>query len=992
MKRMLINATQSEEVRLAMVDGQKLLNFEIEHYGREQRKGNIYKATITRIEPSLEACFVDYGEERQGFLPFKEISRQYFAPSDTPIGQIKINEAVEVGQQLIVQVEKEERGNKNAALTTFISLAGRYLVLMPNKPRSGGISRRVEGDERQELRTAMNELSHPRGTSIIARTAGIGRAANELQWDLDYLLGLWKAISDAADAGEGSFLIYNESALVIRAIRDYYTSDIKEILVDTENFYNQARQFMAHIMPDDADKVKFYQDDTPLFARFQIEKQIESAYSREIKLPSGGSIVLDHTEALVAVDVNSARATKGADIEDTATNTNLEAADEIARQLRLRDLGGLIVIDFIDMEEEENRQEVENRLRQALKQDRARVQYSNISRFGLLELSRQRLRPALFEGASISCPRCNGTGHIRDTESTSLQILRRIQEEALKGDTAVIKIQVPVDVASYLLNKKREELTKIEMNNDINVLLIPNKQLETPNYLFERLKEDNPQLENLQNIYALNERVEDAEVSISKPEQKVSRQEPVIKSYMPATAPTPAHEAPKKKYEDAPRREREKKAANPGFLGWIKSLFVSDDDEVKAEKDTHNRRDRNSSRRKSSSRDGKDERRSSDRRKDSQENSRESSRNRRSTSSKGEERKNERSERTQRTERNERNEHTERSERQNRSSENRTDEARNTDNSRQRNSRRNRQQSEDIDNTAVESKPTRATQQRRGRKKPESTEEQTVVSASAVTVAEQVSKAHQAAPQKDAAMHKPLQQRAENEPQAVAVPEAPMADESEEEQNGRQSRSRRTRDRYGRDRRQRNGRSEEQAEATQTTTAPEITAGIAAVAAFDVTQQPQEKTPVEQLDRPAAAEPEPVQQQAAQQAKPVEHMQENLNFGTDAPVQKQTAVETQPPATALPESQPDQAAASATTKAAYTLPVNELESVAKSVGLEWVSTDSALAEKMQETLQNTPKPVMGRKMASPVHKNEPEALVIVETQRTLTPEPRPDHE
>ncbi|MGL4667874.1 MAG: Rne/Rng family ribonuclease, partial [Saezia sp.] len=411
MKRMLINATQSEEVRLAMVDGQKLINFEIEHYGREQRKGNIYKATITRIEPSLEACFVDYGEERQGFLPFKEISRQYFASSDTPIGQIRINEAVHVGQQLIVQVEKEERGTKNAALTTFISLAGRYLVLMPNKARSGGISRRVEGDERQELRTAMGELSYPKGISIIARTAGIGRAPNELQWDLDYLLGLWNAISDAADAQEGAFLIYNESALVIRAIRDYYTSDIREILVDTENFYNQAYQFMVHIMPDEADKVKFYQDDAPLFARFQIEKQIESAYAREIKLPSGGSIVLDHTEALVAVDVNSSRATKGADIEETATNTNLEAAEEIARQLRLRDLGGLIVIDFIDMEEEENRTAVENRLRNSLKQDRARVQYSNISRFGLLELSRQRLRPALFEGASISCPRCNGTGH-----------------------------------------------------------------------------------------------------------------------------------------------------------------------------------------------------------------------------------------------------------------------------------------------------------------------------------------------------------------------------------------------------------------------------------------------------------------------------------------------------------------------------------------------------------------------------------------------------
>jgi len=420
MKRMLINATQPEERRLAIVDGQKLMDFETEIEGREQRKGNIYKAVVTRVEPSLEACFVDYGEDRHGFLPFKEIAKTYFREG-VSVRDAKIQDCISNGQELLVQVEKEERGNKGAALTTFVSLAGRYLVLMPNNPRGGGVSRRIEGEDREELKENLDQLEYPKGMSLIARTAGIGRTAPELQWDLNYMLKLWDAIDGASKAGKGAFLIYQESSLVIRAIRDYFTADIGEILIDTDDIYDQAQQFMTHVMPETASKVKRYRDDAPLFSRFQIEHQIETAFSRTVNLPSGGAIVIDHTEALVSVDVNSARSTRGSDIEETATRTNLEAADEIARQMRLRDLGGLIVVDFIDMEESKNRREVEGRLRDALRQDRARVQFSTISKFGLLEMSRQRLRPALSEGSHITCPRCNGTGHIRDTESSALQ-------------------------------------------------------------------------------------------------------------------------------------------------------------------------------------------------------------------------------------------------------------------------------------------------------------------------------------------------------------------------------------------------------------------------------------------------------------------------------------------------------------------------------------------------------------------------------------------
>ena len=484
MKRMLFNATQAEELRVAIVDGQKLVDLDIESASKEQRKGNIYKGVITRVEPSLEAAFVDYGCERHGFLPFKEIARSCLP------GNGRVPENLKEGQELLVQVEKDERGNKGAALTTYISLAGRYVVLMPNNPRGGGVSRRIEGEERNELRDTLAQLDIPEGMSLIGRTAGIGRTAEELQWDLNYLMSLWTAVEGASNTMSGAFLIYQEGSLVIRAIRDYFSADIGEILIDTPDIYEQAQQFMAHVMPANVAKIKLYHDDVPLFSRFQIEHQIESAFSRQVNLPSGGAIVIDHTEALVSVDVNSARATKGSDVEQTAFNTNLEAADEIARQMRLRDLGGLIVIDFIDMENPKHQREVENRLRDALHHDRARVQTSKISRFGLLEMSRQRLQPSLGETSYNPCPRCHGTGHIRGTESSALHILRILQEEAMKENTGALHVQLPVDVATFLLNEKRVDIHALETRLKVNVVLIPNIHMETPNYTITRLRHD----------------------------------------------------------------------------------------------------------------------------------------------------------------------------------------------------------------------------------------------------------------------------------------------------------------------------------------------------------------------------------------------------------------------------------------------------------------------------------------------------------------------
>jgi ribonuclease E len=518
MKRMLFNATHAEETRVAIIDGQKLVDIDIEIAGHESRKSNIYKGIITRIEPSLEACFIDYGDVKHGFLSFKEVGKQYFKEGVAP-SSAKIQEALHVGQELLVQMEKEERGNKGAALTSFISLAGRYMVLMPNNPRGGGVSRRIDGEDRAELRTLMDQLQVPEGMGVIARTAAIDRTLEELQWDLNYLLQLWKAI-DGASQTKGAFLIYQESSLIIRAIRDYFSADIKQILIDNDEVYEQARQFVGYVMPDMAERVVRYSEDIPLFTRFQIEHQIETAHSRQVPLPSGGSIVIDHTEALVAIDVNSARSTRGGDIEETATRTNLEAAEESARQLRLRDLGGLVVIDFIDMEDTKNQRAVEVKLKECLRYDRARLQMGKISRFGLMELSRQRLRPSLAEGSHTACPRCNGVGSIRDVNSTALHILRLVQEEAMKDGTAALHVQVPVDVATFLLNEKRADLASLETKLNVSVILIPNRHIETPNYKLDRLKHDDSRLDAAKATYTLVEAPEEQDLSKNKSQAK----------------------------------------------------------------------------------------------------------------------------------------------------------------------------------------------------------------------------------------------------------------------------------------------------------------------------------------------------------------------------------------------------------------------------------------------------------------------------------------
>lgn len=558
MKRMLFNATQSEELRVAIVDGQKLIDLDIESAGKQQCKSNIYKAVITRIEPSLEAAFVEYGGNRHGFLPFKEVSPNYYQNTGSG-GRPSIKEALREGQELLVQIEKDERGNKGAALTTYISLAGRYIVLMPNNPSGGGVSRRIEGEDRSELRDVLAQLSVPQGASIIARTAGIGRSLEELQWDLNYLTQLWDAIDSAAKTEKAPSLIYLESSLVVRAIRDYFHPEIGEILIDTDEIYEQALAFMSTVMPDNVNRIKRYQDDVPLFSRFQIEHQIESAHAREVSLPSGGVIVIDHTEALTAIDINSARSTRGADIETTAFNTNLEAAEEIARQIRLRDLGGLIVIDFIDMESNRNQRDVENRLRDSLRYDRARVQTAKISRFGLLELSRQRLQPSLEETSYSPCPRCNGIGHIRGTESSALHILRIIQEEAMKDHSASIHVQVPVDVATFLLNEKRADIHLIESRLKVNVTLIPNPHMETPHYTVTRLRHEDINAEHLQASYKMVEKPAEKSATTAAQNVKVQRPQAAVQGITP-TQPAPKHIVLK-----AP-------TLLSNFFNWVKSL------------------------------------------------------------------------------------------------------------------------------------------------------------------------------------------------------------------------------------------------------------------------------------------------------------------------------------------------------------------------------------------------------------------------------------
>ena len=566
MKRMLINATQEEELRVALVDGQRIYDLDIETPGHEQKKANIYKGKITRIEPSLEAAFVDYGAERHGFLPLKEIAREYFPADYTFHGRPNIKEVVKEGIEVIVQIDKEERGNKGAALTTFISLAGSYLVLMPNNPRAGGISRRIEGDERTELKEAMSGLDVPTGMGLIVRTAGVGKSQEELEWDLNVLLKHWGAIKQAADARPAPFLIHQESNVIVRAIRDYLRRDIGEILIDSDSVFEKAKQHIELVRPDFLNRVKLYKSEIPLFTHFQIESQIESAFQREVRLPSGGSIVIDPTEALTSIDINSSRATKGGDIEETALQTNLEAADEIARQLRLRDLGGLIVIDFIDMTPVRHQREVENRLRDAVRQDRARIQLGRISRFGLMEMSRQRLRPSLNESTTHVCPRCSGQGFIRDNESLALSILRLIEEEALKDNTQQVIAQVPVDVAAFLLNEKRQAVLKLEQRHNVQILVIPNSRLETPHFEVSRTRvgEETDALS-----YELKSEASTTEDY--QPKQQVivtPSEQPALQGFTAPSEPAPVVSPP----EPAPR---------PGLLNklakWLKNLFATEE-------------------------------------------------------------------------------------------------------------------------------------------------------------------------------------------------------------------------------------------------------------------------------------------------------------------------------------------------------------------------------------------------------------------------------
>ena len=584
MKRMLVNATQEEELRVAMVDGQKLFDLDIEGAGKEQKKANIYKGRITRIEPSLEAAFVDYGADRHGFLPLKEVSNEYFVRDSNGGGRPNIKQVLREGQQIVVQVEKEERGNKGAALTTFLSLAGRFLVLMPNNPRAGGVSRRITGPDRDEIRSALQALDISDGMGVIVRTAGVGRSHEELRWDLDYLMQVWEAIKQTVVQRPAPFLIYQESNAILRALRDHLSNDLGEVIIDSESVAAEAREFMERVMPHNLGKLKIYSDETPLFTRFQIESQIESAFNHTVDLPAGGSIVIDHTEALVSIDINSARATKGGDIEATALNTNLEAADEIARQLRLRDLGGLIVIDFIDMGPSRAQREVENRLRDAVKSDRARVQIGRISRFGLLEMSRQRLRPSLGESAHNVCPRCLGRGTIRGIESLSLSVLRLLGEEARKDRTAKVIAELPVDIATYLLNEKRAWLSSIETREDIEVIIVPRAGLESPHFHIRRVRDDAATLpENAPPSYQLPE-VED-EMHTTPQEaygaQTPSAEKPAVRGIVPSTpAPTPQRVVAA---EAAAEAAAAPAPARPGIFKRIAAWFAGSPEAAPAE-------------------------------------------------------------------------------------------------------------------------------------------------------------------------------------------------------------------------------------------------------------------------------------------------------------------------------------------------------------------------------------------------------------------------
>jgi ribonuclease E len=573
MKRMLINATQSEELRVALVDGQQLYDLDIESPGHEQKKSNIYKAKITRIEPSLEAAFVDYGADRHGFLPMKEIAREYFPKGYTFQGRPSIKEVLREGQEVIVQIDKEERGQKGAALTTFISLAGSYLVLMPNNPRAGGISRRIEGDERTDLKTSLNKLELPKGMGLIVRTAGVGKDYEELNWDLNVLLHHWKAISEAAETKPAPFLIHQETNVILRAIRDYLRRDIGEVLIDRPKTFESVKKHIEVVRPDFLNKIKLYTNDVPLFTHYQIETQIESAFQREVRLPSGGSIVIDPTEAMTSIDVNSARATKGSDIEETAFNTNLEAAEEVARQLRLRDLGGLVVIDFIDMTPVRHQREVENRMRDAVKQDRARIQLGRISRFGLLEMSRQRLRPSIGETSQGVCPRCNGTGHVRSVESLALSILRLMEEEAIKENTQHVQAQVPVPVATYLLNEKRRSVFHIEKHHSVNILIIPNPHMDTPQYEVLRVRTDES-VEEASYEKTITEAAVEEAVMPKYDKQASKKDEPALQGM---SSPKQAAPTPVNKPVAPVVIEKASAGLFDGLIKWVKTLFAAEE-------------------------------------------------------------------------------------------------------------------------------------------------------------------------------------------------------------------------------------------------------------------------------------------------------------------------------------------------------------------------------------------------------------------------------
>lgn len=585
MKRMLINATQQEELRIALVDGQSLYDLDVETPQYQKKKANIYKGRITRIEPSLEAAFVDYGGDRHGFLPFKEVAEEYF-PDSKPDGRLSIRDVLNEGQEIIVQVQKEERGNKGAALTTQITLAGPYIVMMPNNPQAGGISRRIEGDDRSEIRDALRDTIIPEGMGMIIRTAGVGKSAEELQWGVDYLVQLWDAIKNASTDKAAPFLIHQESDMVILAIRDYLRQDIGEIIIDDMATFHKAREFIQHVMPEQVYKVKPYQDTIPLFTRYQIESQIESAYQREVTLPSGGAIVIDITEALTSIDINSSRSTKGGDIEETAYHTNMEAAFEIARQLRLRDIGGLVVIDFIDMHSNRHQRDVENKMKEAVKSDRARVQIGKISRFGLLEMSRQRLRPSIEESTQIVCPRCKGVGVIRGVESLALSILRLLEEEAMKENTRRVTVQLPVDVATFLLNEKRNQLTKIEDRHEMHVLIVPNESLVTPQYTIERTRtcEEGVNCPS----YEVKEMALPEEHQKTEPVKAIVKEEPAVKNVQQAALP-PSSAAPRSQNVPTEMTDKEKK---PSLLSRMWSALFGETEEEQEEPQQPKRQER----------------------------------------------------------------------------------------------------------------------------------------------------------------------------------------------------------------------------------------------------------------------------------------------------------------------------------------------------------------------------------------------------------------